>query len=160
MTGEIIEFPENREEINKRIYHYKRAGENFKEIAARLNMTSSEVVRGYREYMKELVTEFSVHERDHIVATELDRLDQVMTPFYTAATEGEKEGAEVYLKIAAHRMKLLRLDQPTPDELKGRTQVIVVSGTKEDFEQALLHGRQMKQVTGPTRDDGDEEEDS
>jgi hypothetical protein len=157
MSDEVIVFPDDRRELNQRIYHYKRAGESFDEIAERLNLGASEVIRGYRNYMKEIVAEYSLHEREHIVAMELDRLDQLMQPFYIAGTQGEKEGAEVYLKIAAHRAKLLRLDQPTPDELRGQTQVIVVTGSKEEFEQALKEG-QMRQVTGPDRDDGDEEE--
>lgn len=156
MTGEIIPFPDDRD-VNKRIYHYKRAGDSFEEIAETLDLTSAEVVRGYRKYMTELVKERSVHERDFLVAEELDRLDQVMKPFYAAGTQGEKEGAEIYLKVAAQRMKLLKLDQPTPDELKGATQIIVVTGNKEEFERALREG-QMKQVAGPTRDDDDEEE--
>jgi len=73
-------------------------------------------------------------------------------------TEGDKEGAEVTLKIMAQRMKLLRLDQPSPDELANATQVIVVSGGKEAYERALRAGREQHQVTGPARDDGQEEE--
>jgi hypothetical protein len=157
MTGEIIPFPEDRREINKRIYHYKRAGDSFEEIAETLELSSAEVVRGYRAYMTEMVAERSVHERDFIVNEELDRLDQVMKPFLASATQGEKEGAEVYLKVAAHRMKLLKLDQPTPDELKGHTQIIVVTGTKEEFESALREG-QLRQVAGPPRDDDEDEE--
>src|SRR5512139_3933472 len=153
--GDVVPFDEH--DLSRRIYHYKRAGDSFDEIADHLGLTSSEVIRGYRSYMTSIVAEHSLRERDHIVATELDRLDQLMKPFYAAGTEGEKEGAEVYLKIAAHRAKLMRLDQPTPDELKGHTQVIVVTGNKEEFEAALKEG-QMRQVAGPPRDDETEED--
>lgn len=153
MSSDLV--PENRSE---RVYHYRRAGESFQEIAKTLEMSTAEVIRAYREYMRSMVAEYSLHERDFIVVSELDRLDQLMKPFYVAGTEGEREGAEVYLKIAAHRAKLLRLDQPTPEELKGHTQVIVVTGSKEEFEAALLEGQQ-RQVAGPARDD-DEEEDA
>lgn len=153
MTDELVPLPRAEE----RVYHYRRAGESFHEIAATMGMSTAEVIRAYRSYMTEMVSEYSLHEREHIVISELDRLDQLMKPFYAAGTEGEKEGAEVYLKIAAHRAKLLRLDQPTPDELKGQTQVIVVTGSKEEFEAALLEG-QRRQVTGPPRDDGEEED--
>jgi hypothetical protein len=81
-----------------------------------------------------------------------------MTPFWVAGTEGDKEGAETYLKIANHRMKLLRLDQPTPDELKGQQQIIVVTGGKAEYEEALRAGREREQVAGPTGDDDDEED--
>lgn len=156
MTGEVIQFP--NDETNKKIYHLKRAGESFTEIAERLNMEQNDVIRRYRHYMVDIVTEFSVRERDHIVAMELDRLDQLMIPFWVAGTEGDKEGAETYLKIAAHRSKLLRLDQPTPDELSKSMQVIVVSGSKADYEEALRRGREMPQVTGSVGDDDGEEE--
>jgi hypothetical protein len=154
MTGELIPFPDRRE-INEKIYHYRRAGEDFGSIAEKMEMTTSEVIKGFRSFMVEVLAEYSLHEREQIVALELSRLDQLMQPFYIAGTEGEKEGAEVYLKIAAHRAKLLRLDQPTPQELAGQTQVIVVSGSKEDFELALREG-QMRQVAGRTGDDGEE----
>lgn len=154
--SEVVQFPSD--EINKRIYHLKRGGESFTEIAERMNLDPSDVIRRYRHYMVDIVTEYSVKERDHIVAMELDRLDQLMIPFYVAGTEGEKEGAETYLKIAAHRAKLLRLDQPTPDELSKSMQVIVVSGSKADYEEALRRGREMPQVAGRVGDDDDEEE--
>lgn len=157
MTGDIIQFPDDRRELNQRIYHYKRAGESFDQIAEHLDMSSSDVIRGFRTYMKEIVAEHSLNEREYIVAMELDRLDQLMQPFYNSGIEGEKDGAEVYLKISAQRAKLLRLDQPTPDELRGRTQVIVVTGNKDEFEAALREG-QMRQVAGPPRDDEDEQE--
>jgi hypothetical protein len=157
MSGELIAFPENKREADERIYHYRRAGEDFSVIAERMEMSISEVIKGFRRFMVELVAEYSLNEREQIVALELSRLDELMTPFYMAGTQGEKEGAEVYLKIAAHRAKLLRLDQPTPQELNGRGQVIVVTGTKEEFELALREG-QMRQVAGPPRDDEDDEE--
>jgi hypothetical protein len=153
--GEIVRFPQSDGE---RIYHYRRAGESIPDIATRLDMTTGEVVRLFREYMVQMVAETSVSEREHLVAMELDRLDQLMTPFWVAGTEGEKEGAEVYLKIAAHRAKLLRLDQPTPDELKGHAQIIVVTGGKEEYEEALRAGREAGQVTGRAGDDDDEED--
>lgn len=142
----------------ERVYHYKRAGEDFAEIAERLELTTSQVVNYYRAYMRGIVAEYSLNEREYIVATELDRLDKMMQPFYAAATVGDKEGAETTLKIMSHRMKLLRLDQPTPDELSRNTQVIVVTGTKEEFEEALRAGRQLKQVAGSGGDDEGEQE--
>jgi hypothetical protein len=157
MTGDIIQFPGDNAELNQRIYHYKRAGDSFEEIAAKLEMSSADVVRGFRKYMTDLVSEVPLSEREHATALELERLDQLMKPFYAAGVEGEKEGAEVYLKISAQRHKLLKLDQPTPDDLNGRQQIIVVTGTKEEFEQALREG-QMRQVAGPSRDDGTDEE--
>ena len=156
MSGAVVPFPQS--DRNKQIYHLKRAGLDFEEISERLEMNVPDVIRGFRTYMVSMVAEHTLHERDHAVAMELARLDDIMTPFYVSGTQGEKEGAEVYLKIAAHRMKLLRLDQPTPEELAKTTQVIVVSGSKEDYERALRAGREQYQVTGRTDDDGDEEE--
>jgi len=155
MSGELIAFPDNKRKQDEQIYHYRRAGEEFSVIADRMELSLSEVIKGFRRFMVELVAEYSLNEREQIIALELSRLDELMTPFYVAGTQGEKEGAEVYLKIAAHRAKLLRLDVPTPDELGGRGQVIVVTGTKEDFEHALREG-QMRQVAGPARDDEDD----
>lgn len=147
MSAELVDYDED--DINKRIYHYKRAGESFDSIARLLGVTSADVVRGYREYMQDIVAEYSLTEREHIVAMELNRLDELMIPFYAQGTEGDKEGAEVTLKIMNQRMKLLRLDQPTPEELTRNAQVIVVTGTKEEFEAALREGQQKRQVSGP-----------
>lgn len=147
MTAELVNYDED--DINKRIYHYKRAGESFDSIAQLLGLKSADVVRGYRAYMQDIVAEYSLTEREHIVAMELARLDEMMMPFYAQGTEGDKEGAEVTLKIMAHRAKLLRLDQPTPEELTRNAQIIVVTGTKEEFEQALREGQQKRQVDGP-----------
>lgn len=153
--SEIIPF---EDPISARVYHYKRAGESFRDIADRLELSSAEVVRRYREYMREIVAEYSITERDHIVAMELQRLDELMIPFLASGVTGDKEGAETTLKIMSQRMKLLRLDQPTPDELTRNAQVIVVTGSKEEFEQALREGREQRQVTGPSGDDeGDKE---
>jgi hypothetical protein len=152
----VIQFPVD--DTDKKIYHFKRAGLSFEEIAERLQLTVPECIRGYRAYMVDMVSEYSLQERDHIIAMELARLDEMMIPFYVQGTEGDKEGAEVTLKIMAQRMKLLRLDQPSPDELANATQVIVVSGGKEAYERALRAGREQHQVTGPARDDGQEEE--
>ena len=156
MSGEVIPFP--RDDTNKKIYHFKRAGVSFEEISERLEMTVPDVIRGYRAYMVAMVSEYSLAERDHIIAMDLARLDEMMTPFYVQGTEGDKEGAEVTLKIMAQRMKLMRLDQPSPEELAHTTQVIVVTGGKEDYERALRAGREQYQVAGPLGDDGDEEE--
>jgi hypothetical protein len=152
----VIQFPVD--DTDKKIYHFKRAGLSFEEIAQRLEKTVPEVIKGYRHYMIDMVSEYSLQERDHIIAMELARLDEMMIPFYVQGTEGDKEGAEVTLKIMAQRMKLLRLDQPSPEELANTTQVIVVSGGKEAYERALRAGREQYQVAGPTGDDGAEEE--
>lgn len=154
MASDIIQFPNER---NKQIYHLRRGGLSIEDIAIQLEITTAEVVRGFRTYMIDMVSETSLKERDHIVAMELDRLDQLTQPFYAQATEGEKDGLDGYLKIAAHRMKLLRLDQPTPDELGKGTQIIVVTGNKEDYEAALIAGQQ-RQVAGLVGDDDEEEE--
>lgn len=156
MSGEVIYLPQD--DTNSKIYHFKRAGLSFEEIAQRMNLSTTEVIRGYRAYMVGMVSEYSLHERDHIIAMELSRLDEMMIPFYAQGAEGDKEGAEVTLKIMAQRMKLLRLDQPSPEEMAHTTQVIVVTGGKEDYERALRAGREQHQVAGPTSDDGDEEE--
>lgn len=154
--SEIVPFDEDP--VNQRVYHYKRAGESFRDIADRLELSTDEVIRRYRRYMMDIVAEYSIKERDHIVAMELQRLDELMIPFLASGTMGDKEGAETTLKIMAQRMKLLRLDQPTPDELTKGAQVIVVTGSKEEFEEALRAGREQHQVTGPNGDDeGDKE---
>jgi hypothetical protein len=152
----VLPFP--KDDTDKKIYHFKRAGLSFEEIAERLELTVPDAIRGYRAYMVDMVSEYSLQERDHIIAMELARLDEMMIPFYVQGTEGDKEGAEVTLKIMAQRMKLLRLDQPSPDELAKTTQVIVVTGGKEDYERALRAGREQYQVTGRAGENGDEEE--
>ncbi len=156
MSGAVVPFPSSDQD--KQIYHLRRAGLDFTEICERLEISKTEAISSFRRYMLGMVADQNLHEREHIVAMEMARLDDLMTPFYVAGTQGEKDGAEVYLKIAAQRMKLLRLDQPSPEELANTTQVIVVSGGKEDYERALRAGREQYLVAGPAGDDGDEEE--
>lgn len=138
-------------------YHLRMGGMSFDEIAERLSITTREAVAHYRHRQVELMRDVGLDTREQLQQMDLARLDAMMVPFYAAATQGDKEGAEVTLKIMAHRAKLLRLDQPMPSDEQVTVQTIVVTGSKEEFLEALESGRR---VAGPVQDDGGEEEDS
>lgn len=156
MTEQTLETVQTLEE---QIFYRRKIGMNFRDIAAQLNIKPDDAVKIHRRFMIEIATEYSVNERDQIIAMEMERLDSLVMGYYVAGMEGDLDSAKFALSAMQYRAKLLRLDQPTPDELSGKTQFIVVSGTKEDFEEALRSGRdQYRQVTSHVRDDSDEED--
>jgi hypothetical protein len=140
------------------VYHLRRAGRSFEQIAEEMGIEVSKAVEHFRSYMISLVSASTMEEREYLKAMELDRLDQMMLPFYNAAVEGDKEGAEVTLKIMAHRAKLGQLDRADPNDDSLRTQVIVVSGDRHEFEEALRLGRERSTVAGSLVDDDQEKE--
>ena len=70
---------------------------------------------------------------------ELARLDSLLKTYFPQAISGDLKSAELVLKISALRIKLLRLDSThqEPDV----TDRIVVTGSKEEFIEALRSGR-------------------
>lgn len=129
----------------QQIYHLRRAGVSVDEIADKVGVSTAVVVRTYREYVTKMMSEHSLTDRDMIIAVEEDRLDSVFTPFFVAAQSGDMDGLKGMLAIMTHRMKLQRLDMPSPDEL-ARNITVLVGGTAEDFAEALRTG-QAKTVT-------------
>ena len=137
-------------------YHLRVAGKDFTEIAADLDISVPQAVKMYRDFQMDLLRDVGLDTREQAQYLELERLDRMMLPFFAAACEGDKEGADVALKIMALRMKLLRLDQPMPTDDGVKVQTIVVTGTREEFVAALSEGR----MAGIAQDDGGDEEDS
>ena len=70
---------------------------------------------------------------------ELARLDALLETYFPEALAGDLKSAELVLKISAHRTRLLRLD--SIQEKADTANRIVVTGSKEDFIEALRAGQ-------------------
>lgn len=145
--------------LEHRVFFMKKCGASFEEISQELGVSRDDAMKMYRKLLVEVTTEYSVEEREQIKALELARLDALVQPYYIAGMEGDLDSAKFALAAMQYRAKVLKLDQPTPDELMNRGHVVLVTGSKEDFEEALLNGqRQHLQVTSQVVDDGNEED--
>lgn len=145
--------------LEHQVFYMKKCGASFEDISQELGITRDEAMKMYRTLLVEITTEYSVDEREQIKALELARLDSLVQPYYIAGIEGDLDSARFALSAMQYRAKILKLDQPTPDEMMNRGHIVLVTGSKEDFEEALLHGqRQHLQVTSQIVDDGNEED--
>lgn len=145
--------------LEHRVFYMKKCGASFDEISDELGIHKDDAIKMYRKLLVEITTEYSVEEREQIKALELARLDALVQPYYIAGVEGDLDSAKFALSAMQYRAKVLKLDQPTPDELLNRGHVVLVTGSKEEFEAALINGQQQHlQVTSQVVDDGNEED--
>ncbi|WP_299442285.1 hypothetical protein [uncultured Phycicoccus sp.] len=89
-------------------------------------------------------TALARHEAENVEdfrALELARLDHLQAAFFPAATSGDVKAAEVVLKVMAARCRLLSLDRAARSDPNRAQNLVVVGGTKEEFESALLAGQ-------------------
>lgn len=146
-------------ELDEQVFYRRKIGMSFADIARELSITKEYAVRLYRKLMVDIAAEYSVRDRDQILAMELARNEDMHRAYYEAGLMGDIDSAKFALELSKHRAKILRLDQPTPEDMLDQTQVIIVSGTKEDFQEALDAGRQAVTITSSQVGDDDEEED-
>lgn len=145
--------------IEHRVFHMRKCGTSFEDIAVALEITRDDAMKMYRKLLVEITTEYSLDEREQIKALELARLDSLVEPYYIAGVEGDIDSARFALSAMQYRAKVLKLDHPTPDEMASRGHVVLVTGSKEEFQKALLAGQQeYRQVTSQIVDDSDEED--
>lgn len=147
---------EPRPTSDAQIYYYRAAGMSFQEIASRSGYDTGRVVAIYREYLVNAAKHFGLDKREQVIGLELSRLDMLQFPYFEQAIQGDHKSADTVLRIMNHRMKLLGLDQTTNET---KTTNVLVVGTKEDFVEALQHGR-MPALTGSLLDDEGDQEDS
>jgi hypothetical protein len=141
---------------SKEIYHLKLGGMDFVEIAQRYQITTDVAMQKYRSYLVEAAKTFGGDQRDMVVQTELARLDSLQQTYWHSALQGERADGEFVLKVMAHRMKLLGLDQLQADTKQQIAQVLVVGGSQQEFIDALNAGRNQQVLAGPSPEDGDD----
>lgn len=139
-------------ETSEQIWHLRMAGFSFAEIAQRLDFSTNDVHRLYRAFVMHLAADVSLDRREQIVQLELQRLDMMQRQHFMMSMAGDPKHTEAVLKIMAHRMKLLQLDAHDPRETAG--QVLLISGDRETYIEALKAGREL-----PGRPDPDDGED-
>ena len=144
------------DDMERRVYHLKLAGYSFHDIAAELRITSAFAVACYRKHVMYAAKTFGGEDRQMIVQTELDRLETLQQPHWSLAAQGDPKSTELVLKIMAHRMKLLGLDQMSATDKQDIARVLIVGGSQQEFIDALNAGRTQQALAGPSPEDGDD----
>lgn len=130
----------------QKIYHLRKAGYSFQMIAEMVESTVSICMNLYREFQVDLAKEVSLHDREAMALLELARLDELQTPFYIQALQGDTKSLDGVLKIMAHRMKIGGLDQANPTDPRAAANIILVGGSQQDFIDALAQGKLQNSI--------------
>lgn len=140
----------------QRIYHLRRSGMSFPEIAKMVDREHQVnwIMEMYRAYATQLSQQFTGNERRMLAQIELDRLDALQFSWWEMAQLDDK-AAGVVLKVMAMRQKLLQLDMPDPSDRNVQQTVLVIGNDKQEWMAALEHGRNLH---SRGRDDEDEAE--
>lgn len=142
----------------EQIYHLKKAGRSFREIAKEVDLPAAACMKLYSSYMTELAQGISSEQRDIDLQMELERLDALHNAYWDHAISGDLKAAEFVLKVGAQRGKFQKFDALSPTDTQQIANILVVGGTKEDFIKALAEGRGELPVAGPAQDDGKDTE--
>lgn len=137
------------------VYHLRKSGMSFLDIAERLAISSAEAIAAFRRYTVTLAASYSLDERQALVQLELERLNDLQAAVWAPATAGDRASIETALKIMAHRSKLLQLDAVTPVDNQQVQNILVVGGDQETFLEALRAGRK-KAVTSADPENEDD----
>lgn len=144
-------------DLDEQVWHARLAGYTFTEISHRFEISTAEAVARFREFTVELAKDVSLDKRAQMVALDLQRLDMMQREHFKYSVAGDTNHTKAMLGIMSHRAKLLQLDRFDPSTEAGRQAVLIVSGDREAFIEALQAGR--RQLSGPSPDDGVDEED-
>lgn len=137
----------------ERIYHLRKAGISFSQIAKDFEMTTAEAVSYFRKFQTELAASYSLDDRQALVLLELERLDALQNSIWEAAVVGGLPSIDMVLKIMKQRVQLLQLDAVNPTDVAQVANILIVGGSKEEFLQAMREGRNAKGLAGARRDD-------
>ena len=111
--------------------------------------------------MTVLQSHLSIDEHQMHVSMELARLDEMQAAIWDeAVTNKDTKAIDTILKIMNQRAKYLGLEKITPTT-NNIAQIMLVSGTQQDFIAALKAGQEAAQpevLTGEVLDDENEED--
>lgn len=147
MASELAKYDER----DAAVYHLRRGGLSFPEIADRLDLSYSEVMTSYLAFQKKAIAEFGSEERKSMTMLEVDRLDTLQRAVWDQAMMGDQKAIATVLQIINTRTKLLGLDQLTIQDTATLQNVLIIGEAQKDFIDALNNGR--KKLTSPPIDD-------
>lgn len=125
----------------------RNVGYEWSQIAWRCGYVSrASCVMDVRTYLQRAALEMAAEERAEALAMELQRLDELQTPYYIAAIQGDLKSAEFVLKVISQRSKLMRWEDTNAEAGGSRTLII----TPENYQTEL-----RRLVEGEVVDDGD-----
>jgi hypothetical protein len=97
----------------------RRAGQDYREIGRRLDVSKSQAHRYIRDALRECVEQIN-GSADQLRAEELSRLDGMLGGLWADAKKGDPAAVDRVLKIGERRAKLLGLDAPARVEQTGK----------------------------------------
>lgn len=122
-------------------YSLRKGGKSLSDIAVLQGYSSADAVgTAIRERYSQLARQITSLERQSILAMELERLDDLQDAHWESAQYGDIKSGEFVLKVMAHRMKLLKLDQPDADTSQ---QTVLIVGKAESS-----YVEQLKEIAG------------
>ena len=126
----------------------RNVGYEWAQIAWRVGYGSrGACIMEVRTYLQRAALEMEAEQRSEALAMELNRLDELQTPYYIAAISGDLKSAEFVLKVMSQRAKLMRWEDTSADS--GGTKTLII--TPENYQTEL-----RRLVEGEVVDNGDE----
>jgi hypothetical protein len=149
MGSDLISTIEDRE---RQVYHLRRGGMGFPEIADRVGTTRHDVMLLFRNFQKKVVAAIGPEDRAGLIELEVDRLDALQHAVWDQAMAGDLKAAQVALNIIHQRSKLKGLEQASVQDVSSLANVLIVGESQQGFIDALNSGR--RKLTSTPGDDG------
>lgn len=125
--GELVPITDikTREERAYRAYQLRLGGENWVDIASKLDYQSPKKVKQEVDLIvQKAIQSVNDDRKSEIIELELDRLDALQSAVWGMAMSGDLKAVDSALKVMAHRARLLSLGE----ERSSSVSTIIVSG--------------------------------
>lgn len=123
-----------------RALRLRREGKKPREIADELGVDRSTVSR----YLQDAIREVTREAAEDVLALTLERLDDVLAGAYTAAKFGDKDAAEVVLKVEDRRARLYGLYKLAEQRIKSEGREL---SAVDAFHAQMLGGKATEDET-------------
>lgn len=131
-------------ELGRKVFHYRMAGDDIYDIADRLGVTIPIAMRAFREYANVVARDGDPEDRRAAVELEVTRLDTLMQAWWQDATVGgDVRAAKIVLDTIVTRAKLQQLDKADVSDPQILQQVLIVGQNQAEFIKALQEGRAL-----------------
>ena len=134
--GEMVAFGVDVFDPARRVHELRLRGMGWREAAEQAGYGSAPAARAaVKAMLDRAAMEMDKEQRAERLDLELERLDALQAAFWTGAITGDDKAAATVLNVMRHRAKLLGLE--VPDQADTRAKTIVVSGSTEEYQNAL-----------------------
>ena len=155
---------EDFEDLAKKVYHYRMAGESIPDIAEKLGLDLRTTAKLQRAYSKRLIR---YDASTTTKAMELDRMDALMASHWPIATQHHQreavvgsgpnahiemitappdvQSAKLVLEVIKQRSRLMGWDVPDPVDHNTIQNILIVGNSQREFLEALEAGRQTQE---------------